>query len=75
MRSERGRPCRSRHPNARLLLVGAGAEEAALRAEVSALGVDSSVIFAGMRSDIPEVLRGSEIALLPSITARTCPLC
>ena len=63
----------SRHPNARLLLVGAGAEEAALRAEVSTLGVDSSVIFAGMRSDIPEVLRGSEIALLPSIHGENLP--
>lgn len=62
-----------RHPDARLLLVGTGEEEPALRAEVDALGLGSRVVFAGMRSDIPAVLRGSDVALLPSVYGENLP--
>jgi len=63
----------SAYPDARLLLVGSGTEEGALRAEVDALGIAGSVVFAGMRSDVPDVLRGSEIVVLPSIYGENLP--
>ena len=63
----------ARHPDARLLLVGTGSEEPVLRAEVDALGLGSRVVFAGMRTDIPAVLRGSDVVLLPSIYGENLP--
>jgi glycosyltransferase involved in cell wall biosynthesis len=63
----------ARVPEARLLLVGSGSEEASLRAQVAALGLTESVVFAGMRSDIPEILRASELVLLPSIYGENLP--
>lgn len=61
------------HPDARLLLVGSGSEEQALRAAVAELNVTDSVLFAGMRSDIPEILRASEMVVLPSIYGENLP--
>lgn len=61
------------YPDARLLLVGTGEEEPALRAAVAEGGVEDSVVFAGMRTDVPEVLRGSEVVLLPSIYGENLP--
>jgi glycosyltransferase involved in cell wall biosynthesis len=61
------------YPDAHLLLVGSGPEESALRAEVKLLGLDDTVMFAGMRSDIPAVLRGSEMVVLPSIYGENLP--
>jgi glycosyltransferase involved in cell wall biosynthesis len=63
----------ARVPEARLLLVGSGSEEASLRSQVADLGLTESVVFAGMRSDIPEVLRASEVVLLPSIYGENLP--
>ena len=61
------------YPEARLLLVGSGEEEPALRAAVAQAGVGDSVVFAGMRTDVPEVMRGSEVVLLPSIYGENLP--
>ncbi|MFT4166301.1 MAG: glycosyltransferase family 4 protein [Microlunatus sp.] len=63
----------ARHPQARLLIVGSGAEEQALRAEVEQLGLGDSIVFAGMRSDIPTLLRGSTMTVLPSIYGENLP--
>lgn len=63
----------SRQPDATLLLVGSGPEETALRAQVAALGVGGSVVFAGMRSDVPAILRASDVAVLPSIYGENLP--
>jgi glycosyltransferase involved in cell wall biosynthesis len=60
-------------PDARLLLVGSGPEEAALRAQVRAGRLEASVVFAGLRSDIPEILRASDVVLLPSIYGENLP--
>ncbi|WP_395729535.1 glycosyltransferase family 4 protein [Nakamurella sp.] len=60
-------------PTARLLLVGSGEQEPALRAQVARLGLTGSVVFAGMRSDVPEVLRGSDLVVLPSIYGENLP--
>lgn len=61
------------YPEARLLLVGSGEEEPALRTAVAQAGVADSVVFAGMRTDVPAVLRGSEVVLLPSIYGENLP--
>jgi len=63
----------ARYPDARLLLVGSGPEEPALRSQVAAAGLTGSVVFAGMRSDVPEVLRASDVVLLPSIHGENLP--
>lgn len=60
-------------PTARLLLVGSGEQEPALRAQVARLELTGSVIFAGMRSDVPDVLRGSDLVVLPSIYGENLP--
>lgn len=62
-----------RCPDARLLLVGSGPAEAALRAQVAAADLAGSVVFAGMRSDVREILRASDVVLLPSIYGENLP--
>ena len=56
-------------PEARLLLTGAGPEEAALRTQVTALGLDARVHFAGFVSDddLPAYHHASDIYALPAI--------
>ncbi len=63
----------ARQPTARLLLVGSGEQEQALRAQVARLALTESVVFAGMRSDVPDVLRGSDLVVLPSIYGENLP--
>lgn len=53
-------------PDAQLLLVGSGADEPRLRARCAELGLESDVVFAGFRRDIPELLRASSLVVLPS---------
>lgn len=53
-------------PEARLLIVGDGPMEAQLRKRVTQLGLQHRVHFAGVRRDIPAVLRGTSVALLPT---------
>ncbi len=59
-------------PQARLLLVGSTeaaherATAAELRALATALGVESRVVFAGVRTDIPRILAASDMFVLPS---------
>jgi glycosyltransferase involved in cell wall biosynthesis len=54
---------REKVPGATLLVVGSGPHEQALR-DIAGAGV----VFTGVRSDIPEILAGSTMALLPSLT-------
>jgi len=61
------------NPGARLLLVGTGSEEASLRAAVAELNLGTTVVFAGMRCDVPEVLRASDLVVLPSIYGENLP--
>ena len=53
-------------PGSELLLVGTGEEEAALRAQVVALGVADRVRFAGERGDVPRVLGACDLFVLSS---------
>jgi glycosyltransferase involved in cell wall biosynthesis len=54
---------------ARLLLVGRGeaAFENDLRRRATQLGLDKSVIFAGERNDVPQLLRAADLMLFPSL--------
>lgn len=60
-------------PDAKLLLVGSGPEEQNLRARVNELGLTESVVFAGLRNDIPEIMRASDLVLLASIYGENLP--
>lgn len=53
--------------NALLLLVGDGPLRNNIESEVDKLGLNDSVIFLGIRSDIPELLMGMDLFLLPSL--------
>ncbi len=54
-------------PNARLLIIGQGEDEAMLKEKAAALGLDGAVIFAGVRSDVPRLLQGMDVFALPSL--------
>jgi glycosyltransferase involved in cell wall biosynthesis len=51
---------------ARCLIVGGGEPLTMLRDYARALGIESSVIFAGWRSDVPDVLSAMDVFVLPS---------
>jgi len=54
--------------NIKLLIVGDGSEKATLVKESSRLNIDSQVIFAGYREDIPDLLNIMDIFVMPSLT-------
>lgn len=57
----------ARRPAACSLLVGAGPEEPALRAQATRLGLEDRVRFLGVRPDVPELLAASDLFVLPSL--------
>jgi glycosyltransferase involved in cell wall biosynthesis len=59
------------HPTALILIVGGPAVnkleyERRLRARCAELGIEKSVIFTGIRKDIPDILAASSVLVLPS---------
>jgi glycosyltransferase involved in cell wall biosynthesis len=54
-------------PQARLVLVGEGPEEAAIRETVAQLGLQERVRMLGLRNDVPRLLRAADAFLLSSI--------
>jgi glycosyltransferase involved in cell wall biosynthesis len=64
---------RAARPDARLLLVGAGNETESLRRQVAVRGLTEDVIFAGARSDVVDILRASDVVLLPSTYGENLP--
>ena len=58
---------RRTHPDARLLLVGDGDLRAPLERRVRELGIAESVIFAGFRTDVPQLLDAMDVMVLPSL--------
>lgn len=77
------RRIKENRPNAILLLVGTGELENKIRDEVNNLELSGSVIFAGMRTDIPDVLSAMDVFVFPSfyegmpntvIEAQSCSL-
>ncbi len=53
-------------PSVRLVLVGSGPLEAELRRLVTSLGLDATVVFAGSRGDVPELLPAFDVFALSS---------
>ncbi len=53
-------------PRARLLVVGGGSEEAALRRDVVGLGLAGSVTLAGPKDDLLPYYRAADVFILPS---------
>jgi glycosyltransferase involved in cell wall biosynthesis len=53
-------------PKPKLLVVGEGPLDAALRQSATALNIATSVVFTGFRSDIPDVTAAIDVAVLPS---------
>ena len=59
--------CLKWNSRAVLLLVGEGELLEATKAEVEDLGLKDTVIFFGIRQDIPEIMSASDVFLLPSL--------
>lgn len=55
------------HPTLRLVIVGSGPLEGKLRAQAATLGVGSHVIWAGSRSDVPDILPAFDLFVLSSL--------
>ena len=57
----------AQHPSARLIVAGDGPLRPALEAEARAAGVADRVRFLGWRGDVPRLLAGFDVLLLPSL--------
>lgn len=55
-------------PAVRLLVVGQGPEEAAIRAEIAARGLEAHVRLLGLRQDVPDILAAADLFLLTSVS-------
>jgi len=51
---------------ARLLVVGAGPQEGALKRQIKELAMENRVLVAGYRSDVPRLIGAMDLAVLPS---------
>jgi glycosyltransferase involved in cell wall biosynthesis len=56
-----------RCPDARFLLVGDGEMRPALEAQADALSLSDRILFTGFREDIPALIAGMDVFVLPSI--------
>lgn len=54
-------------PNARLLVIGQGEDEAMLKEKTHALGLDDAVLFLGVRDDVPRLMQAMDAFALPSL--------
>jgi glycosyltransferase involved in cell wall biosynthesis len=65
---EIAREVMARESRARLLLIGAGSLRPAVEARAAELGIADRVIFAGLRSDVPQVLKSVvDVFVMPSL--------
>lgn len=55
------------YPQAKLVMIGAGSLDHALRAQVGSLGLSGRVVFTGFRTDIAACLEAMDIFVLPSL--------
>lgn len=54
-------------PQARLLLVGTGDGISEIQRKINALSIEDSVVFLGVRTDIPEILMAADSFIFPSL--------
>jgi glycosyltransferase involved in cell wall biosynthesis len=50
----------------RLMIVGAGPNEATLRRRIKSMGMEERIIFTGHRQDVPELIKAMDCLVLPS---------
>jgi glycosyltransferase involved in cell wall biosynthesis len=55
------------HPLARLLVVGDGDQEGALKEQAARLGIAAQTVFAGHRKDVPAVLAATDVFAISSL--------
>ncbi len=67
-------------PQAKFFIIGGGSYGAdgeifvnSLRVLGRELGIEDRIIFTGRRSDIPNVIAGLDVVILPSLVAEACP--
>lgn len=60
------RQIKNQNHNAVLVLVGSGELEVQIRQQAVELGIESSVIFTGVRFDIPQILSSVDVFVFPS---------
>ena len=53
-------------PNALLMLVGDGEKKSEIKEQIDALGIGKSVVFTGIRSDVPALLSAMDVFVFPS---------
>lgn len=53
-------------PNALLMLVGDGEKKNEIKEQIKSLGIEESVIFTGIRSDVPALLSAMDVFVFPS---------
>lgn len=56
-----------RHSNARLVVVGGGGREQELRTLAAQLGLEDSILFTGIRRDVPDLLPAFDVSCLSSV--------
>ena len=59
-------------PETRIVLVGDGECEAAVRAEAQSLGLDREIVFTGFRDDVPSLLAGADCFVMCSVLEGLC---
>ena len=59
--------CQKIIPNAKLLLVGDGEGKTQIQEKVKKLNLEAKVIFAGVRSDVPDLLQAMDVFVFPSL--------
>jgi glycosyltransferase involved in cell wall biosynthesis len=57
----------AKHPNSTLLLIGEGDREEQIKQKVFQYGLESKVLFLGVRSDIAQLMQGMDLFLFPSL--------
>lgn len=67
------RKVKSEIPSAQLILVGEGPFKQDIQQQAASAGMAQSVHFLGQRSDIPELLRATDVFVLPSIGSEGMP--
>lgn len=50
----------------KLVIVGSGPDESALKAQRKKLGLEQRVVFAGYRSDVPALMQSADLLVMPS---------
>lgn len=59
-------------PEVKVVFVGTGEKEAEVRSRAEAAGAMDSIVFAGFRKDVPELLKAFDLFVMPSVMEGLC---